>query len=99
MNTATGFGLYLLGSFVLVAAFVVTPSIKYYLGAVVIFLFMGGVFFAWLNTIRETNNMIKSPMKSQGIDEKKDEEGPSAAPMISAPAPQEQKQSSSTTTT
>jgi len=61
MNTASGLALYLVGSFVMVAAFVVTPSIKYYLGAVVIFLFMGGVFYAWLNTIRQTQNMLKTP--------------------------------------
>jgi hypothetical protein len=73
MNAATGFGLYLLGSFVLVASFVLTPAVRYYLGAVVIFLFMGGVFYAWLNTIRQTNNMIKSP-PPQTVQPKKQEE-------------------------
>ena len=77
MNAATGFGLYLLGSFVLVAAFVLTPAVRYYLGAVVIFLFMGGVFYAWLNTIRQTNNMIRSPqaeLPNKEEEEKKKEE-------------------------
>jgi hypothetical protein len=74
MNTASGFALYLVGSFVLVVVCLLTPAIRYYLGAFVIFLFMGGVFFAWLNTIRQTNKMIETTSTPPPQQQKKNEE-------------------------
>lgn len=89
MNTATGLGLFLLGSFALVAAFVVTPAIKYYLGAVVIFLFMGGVFFILLNTIRQTNNMIKSPKPEQPAPQEEQKKNEAEVSGVSPPQDQQ----------
>ncbi len=66
MNTATGFILYLIGSFALVFATVVTPALQYYTGAFVIFLFMGGLFYAWFNTIRQTNKMKDANQNDAG---------------------------------
>jgi hypothetical protein len=78
MNTASGFGLYLLGAFALVLACLLTPVLRNYLGAFVIFLFIGGVFFAWLNTIRQTNNMNrKGAAPPQPQQPKKPEAAPS----------------------
>jgi len=57
MNTASGFLLFLVAAFALIVALVLTPALRYYTGAFFIFLFMGGLFFAWLNTIRQTNKM------------------------------------------
>lgn len=70
MNTATGLILYLIGAFALVAVCIVTPAIRLYLGAFVIFLFMGALFFVLANTIRQTNNMNKSlpPLSVQSGD-------------------------------
>jgi len=89
MNTATGLILYLMGAFALVAVCVVTPAIRYYLGAFVIFLFMGALFFAWANTIRQTNNMNKSASppqrvqpKDKGTSQNKNEAGGSATPPL-----------------
>jgi len=67
MKPAIGLILYLVGSFALVAVCVVTPAIRLYLGAIVIFLFMGAVFFIGLNTVRETNNMNKSTLPPQKV--------------------------------
>ncbi|HZW55561.1 MAG TPA: hypothetical protein VFF30_04665 [Nitrososphaerales archaeon] len=80
MNTASGFLLFLVAAFALIVALVLTPALRYYTGAFFIFLFMGGLFFAWLNTIRQTNKMKDETGQAQpktegkGADEEKNKE-------------------------
>ena len=65
MNTASGFLLYLIGGFALVVATIKIPGLQYYTGAFVIFLFMGGLFFAWLNAIRQGNKIPDAPREQE----------------------------------
>ncbi|HYB04152.1 MAG TPA: hypothetical protein VED17_06810 [Nitrososphaerales archaeon] len=57
MNTLTAMLLFLAGSFALIIVFVKTPSIQYYTGGVVIALFMAGIFFAFGNSILQTQRL------------------------------------------
>jgi hypothetical protein len=59
MNTAGGLLLFLAGSFALVIATILISPLQYLTGAFVIFLFMGGLFYAWYNTIRQGNKISK----------------------------------------
>lgn len=49
--------LFLAGSFALVIGFVKTPSIQYYTGGVVIALLMAGLFYAFGNSILQTQRL------------------------------------------
>jgi hypothetical protein len=57
MNTATGLLLFLAASFAMVVALIRTPALQFYVGAFVIFLFLGGIIYVWLNTVRQTSRM------------------------------------------
>ena len=57
MNTATGYLLFFVGSFALLITLLETPALEFYTGAFVIFLFLGVMFYALLNTIRQTSKM------------------------------------------
>ncbi len=86
MNTASGFLLFLVAAFALIVALVLTPALRYYTGAFFIFLFMGGLFFAWLNTIRQTNKMKDETGQAQpktegkGADEEEKNKGQEQKP-------------------
>jgi len=57
LNTAGAIGLFLLGAFALIVAFLSFPSIEYYTGGAIIALFIAGLFYVWGNAIRQTRNI------------------------------------------
>jgi len=75
LNTASGFLLYLAGSFALVIATILIPALEYYTGAFVIFLFMGGLFYSWLNAIRQANKIPKEQQRAEEGSGREEEEG------------------------
>ena len=91
MNTASGFLLFIVAAFALIVALVLTPALRYYTGAFFIFLFMGGLFFAWLNTIRQTSRMkdeTGQPSAERTEGEEKEKAREQESPVEASPAPQ-----------
>ncbi len=76
LNTAAGFALYLVGAFALVIIAMETPSIQYYTGGIVIGLFIFGLFFAYVNAMRQTRRLVE---KRPEEEEKKEEQPPKQA--------------------
>jgi FtsH-binding integral membrane protein len=57
LNTAGAIGLFIVGSFALIIAFLRVPQLEFLIGGTVVALYMVGLFYAWANTIRQTRKM------------------------------------------
>lgn len=60
MNALVGYFLFLVGSFALIAGMFAFPSYQAYTGALVILLYVVGLFYAWANAIRQTKKMTET---------------------------------------
>ena len=58
MSIRTSYVLYFLGFFVMIALALFRILPVNYLGGIVIILFIGGLFYSWLNAWRQTKKMI-----------------------------------------
>ncbi|MHB1908526.1 MAG: hypothetical protein ACYCQJ_06600 [Nitrososphaerales archaeon] len=65
MNTAIAVLLFFAASFALIYAAIMTPLIQFYTGGIVIALFMTGLFYAWLNAIRQGRKLSQSKVTVQ----------------------------------
>jgi len=59
MNVLTGLGLYLALFFVMIVLALLNILPVNYLGGIIIALFIGGLFYAWLNAWRQTSKLVK----------------------------------------
>jgi hypothetical protein len=64
-NTALGLALFLIAAFALIAVAISTPAIQFYTGGIIIALFMAGLFYAYLNAIRQGNKLKAEPQPDQ----------------------------------
>ena len=60
LNTAIAVLLFFVASFVLIYAAITTPLVQFYTGGIVVALFMTGLFYAWLNAIRQGRKLSQS---------------------------------------
>lgn len=65
MNTFIGLTLYIAAYLVMIVVALLNLIPVDYLGGIVVALFIAGLFYAWLNAIRQTDNMIKTENRKQ----------------------------------
>ena len=65
MKSVTTLLLFLAGAFALVVAMIELPAYTKYTGEIFILLFMGGLFFALANTIRQTQSSSKGEARAE----------------------------------
>ena len=84
MSISTSYVLYLLGFFVMIALALFRILPVNYLGGIVIVLFIGGLFYSWLNAWRQTKKMIgvKSPAEISEAEKEVERERKQEEPIV-----------------
>lgn len=82
MSIRTSYALYFLGFFVMIALALFRILPVNYLGGIVIVLFIGGLFYSWLNAWRQTKKMISVKSEVSRVEKETDGERKQEEPIV-----------------